>query len=344
VERADQLLIDTEPGTGRVGLARSLARAPLLSVVARRLILAVPLLFIVSVLSFVLVSVSPGDPAQTISGSDYTSVSHADYVRLRHSLGLDQPLYERYWHWLAHAARGDLGASLYSAQPVTTSIDARLPVTLSLIGGALLVITLIGVGLGLVSAVRGGLLGRFVDGLALVGFALPAFWVGAVLIAIFAVDLHWLPATGYVSFADSPRSWFLSLILPVAALAVHSVAAVAKQTREAMLDALGSEYTRMAWARGVSAASIFLRHALKHAAMRVTTVMGLIIVGLLAGTVFVETVFALPGLGTQVVQATIQHDLPVIQGVVVYFTVIVVLVNLATDVAYTFLDPRVRAR
>ena len=152
-----------------------------------------------------------------------------------------------------------------------------------------------------------------------------------------------MPATGYVSPLQSPGAWFLSLVLPVTALALHSVATIAKQTREAMLDALGSEYVRMARASGISPASILFRHALKNAAIRVVTILGLQTVGLLGGTVFVEAVFALPGLGGLAANAATQHDLPIIQGVVVYFTAIVVLVNLAIDVAYTWLDPRVRA-
>jgi peptide/nickel transport system permease protein len=226
---------------------------------------------------------------------------------------------------------------------VTQAIDQRLPVTVSLIAGALVVTLVLGVGFGVFSAVRGGVAGRLVDGLGLLGFALPSFWVGAVLIAIFAVDLGWFPATGYVPLAESPRRWVLSLVLPVVALGFVTVANVAKQTREAMLDALASEYVRMAWASGVPAWSIFFRHALKNAAIRVLTVIGITVVGLLGGTVFVESVFALPGLGGLAVTATSAHDLPMIQGIVVYFTLIVVGVNLVVDLAYTLLDPRVRA-
>jgi peptide/nickel transport system permease protein len=193
------------------------------------------------------------------------------------------------------------------------------------------------------SAVRGGAAGRAVDALALLGFALPSFWLGAVLIQFFAVDHHWFPATGYVPLAQSPKDWALSLVLPVSALALHSVAAIAKQTREAMLDALASEYVRMAWATGISPTAIVLRHALRNASIRVVTILGLLVVGLLGGTVFVEHVFALPGLGGLSVLAATQHDLPVIQGVVLYFTAIVLTVNLVVDVAYTWLNPRVRA-
>jgi peptide/nickel transport system permease protein len=312
-----------------------------LRVVARRLLLAVPLLFIVSILSFVLVSLTPGDAAQQILGVEATP---EQYAALRHAMGLDRPLYTQYWHWLQNALHGDFGVSLITSQPVTQAIDQRLPVTASLIVGALLLTTILGVSIGAFSAVRGGIAGRFVDAFALAGFALPSFWLGAALIALFAVRLHWFPATGYVPFAESPDKWFLALVLPVIALALHSVAAIAKQTRESMLDALSSEYVRMARASGVSRSSIVMRHAFKNASIRVATILGLLTVGLLGGTVFVESVFALPGLGSLAVSSSLGHDLPMIQGVVVYFTVIVVVVNLLIDLAYTWLDPRLRTR
>jgi peptide/nickel transport system permease protein len=305
----------------------------------RRLAWGIPLLFLVTATSFVLVALTPGDAARSIVGAD---APPDVYLRLRHSLGLDLPLYEQYWRWLVSALHGDLGTSVVSGQRVTDLINSRLPVTLSLIGGALLATVLFGVGIGVFSARRGGALGRAVDGFALLGFALPSFWVGAILIELFAVKVHWFPATGYVPLSASPKAWALSLVLPVTALALHSVAAIAKQTREAMLDALNSEYIRMSWACGLRPRTIVYRHALRNASIRVVTIVALLFVGLLGGTVFVESVFALPGLGSLAVSSATQHDIPVIQGIVVYFVIIVVLVNLATDLTYTWLDPRVR--
>jgi peptide/nickel transport system permease protein len=217
-------------------------------------------------------------------------------------------------------------------------------VTLWLIGGALLVSAILGIGMGVFSAARQGAAGRAVDGFALLGFAIPSFWLGAVLVALFAVDLRLLPATGYVSLAQSPGQWLRSLILPVATLALSGVAAIAKQTREAMLEALSSEYIRMARANGISPASILFRHALKNAAAPVLTVIGLQAVGLLGGTVLAESVFSLPGLGGLAVTSALGRDLPTMQGVVVYFTIIVVIINLAVDLAYSWVNPRVRAR
>lgn len=314
---------------------------PLLRVVVRRLLLAVPLLFVVSVLSFVLVSLTPGDVARQILGQD---APESAVVSLRHQLGIDQPLYEQYWHWLTNALSGDFGTSVFTGQGVAQAIDQRFGVTLSLILVSLLVVGVLGVGLGVLSAVRGGVVARLVDAFSLIGFALPSFWIGAVLISLLAVRNHWFPAVGYVPLTDSPGRWLQSLVLPVIALSLHSVAALAKQTREAMLDVLGSEHIRMARANGVSTRSLLFRHALKNASIRIVTIFGLLTVGLLGGTVIVESVFALPGMGNLAVSAVTQHDLPVVQGLVIYYTVIVVVVNLLVDLAYTWLNPRVRTR
>jgi peptide/nickel transport system permease protein len=328
---------------GRTGDNRSpnvleFARHPLLRVIMRRLVLAVPLLLVVSALSFLLVSLTPGDATDHILGTTGTAAEHA---ALRRALGLDLPLYDQYWQWFRHAVTGNLGTSIVGGQSVSQEIGQRLPVTLSLIVGALGVSIVVGVGLGLFSAMRGGLVGRAVDTLALIGFAFPAFWVGAELIVLFAVKFTWFPATGYVALSQSPAEWLRSLVLPVASLSLYGVAATARQTREAMLDVLGSEHIRMAWANGIGARSIVFRHALKNASMRVVTVLGIQAVGLLGGTVLVENVFALPGLGSLVVTASIEHDLPAVQGVAVYFTIIVVLINLLIDLTYTWLNPKV---
>ena len=310
-----------------------------MKVVLRRLLSAVPLLFVVSALSFLLISLVPGNAAVAILG---TTGTPASYAALRHQLGLDKPLYGQYWQWLHHALHGDLGRSLLTGEPVSRAITERFPVTLSLIAGALLATVVLGVGLGVFSAVRGGIAGRVVDALALVGFSLPAFWMGAVLIALFAVDLRWFPAVGYVPLAHSPTQWARSLVLPVMALALHSTAVLAKQTREAMLDVLASEHIRVAYANGLAPSAIYFVLALKNASLRVVTILGLQTVGLLGGTLFVEQVFALPGLGYVLVNASVQHDLPVVQGVTVFFTLIIVGVNLVVDLLYTWLNPRVR--
>lgn len=321
--------------------ARSILGHPVLRALRRRLLLAVPLLFVVSALTFLLVSVAPGNAAQEILG---TNAPPGAYARLRRALGLNLPLWDQYWHWLRGAVTANLGASLFTSQPVEQAIAQRLPVTLSLLVGALLVSALVGVALGIFSALRGGAIGRVVDVLALVGFALPGFWIGAELIVLFAVKVAWFPATGFVAFSQSPVEWLRSLVLPVVTLSLVGIGSIAKQTREAMLDALASEYIRMAWANGLSPRSIYFKHALKNASVRIVTIIGLHAVYLLVGTVLVENVFALPGLGSLVVNAATEHDLPVVQGVAVCFTVLVVLFNLIVDLTYTILNPRVQVR
>jgi peptide/nickel transport system permease protein len=304
-------------------------------------VMAVPLLFVVSALTFVLVSLTPGNAAEEILGTRATA---DEYAALNRELGLNLPLYQQYWDWLGRALHGSLGESIFTHQAVTQIIGQRLPVTLSLLVGSLLVSMVLGVSLGVFSALRGGATGRAVDALALVGFSLPAFWVGAELIVIFAVWRNWFPATGYVPLDVSPVGWLHSLVLPVFALSLYGIAATAKQTREAMLDVLASDYIRMARANGIPRRSVIFRHALRNASIRIVTVLGLQAIGLLGGTVLVENVFALPGLGSLMVTSVTQHDLSVVAGMVVYFTLIVVVINLVVDLAYTWLNPKVRVR
>lgn len=324
---------------GRRAFGRA-AAGPVARLVARRVASAIALVIGVSFVSFVLIAIAPGDPARQIVG---LQGSEADYQRVRHELGLDHSLLHQYADWLGSALHGDLGTSIFNAQPVTQAIGERLPVTLCLIIGSLALSLLIGVALGVFSAVRGGLAGYLADGFSLIGFALPTFWIGAILIVVFAAKLGWLPATGYVSFADSPTDWARSLVLPLAALTIGGVAAFARLTRESMLLALTSEHVRMARAAGASERSVVYRHALRNAAAPVITVVGVNFAALLGGTVYVETVSAMPGLGSLVATSASKQDIPIIQGVVLTFTLIVVVVNLLLDLAYAWLDPRVRA-
>ncbi|MGI6870551.1 MULTISPECIES: ABC transporter permease [Amycolatopsis] len=309
--------------------------------VLRRLTIAVPLVFIVSVLTFVLESLAPGDTARTILGTNYTPEG---YAQLHEKLGLGDPVLVQYWHWLTDAVRGDLGVSPISGLSVGSEIVNRMGVTLSLIVGTTLVSALLGVALGVLSAVRGGRLGKAIDVFSLLGFALPNFWLGLVLITGLAVTVRLFPATGYVPLTASPSEWVASLVLPVITLALGGAAAVAKQTRDSMSDALDAEYVYVLRANGASERSLVLRHALRNAAIPVVTVVGLLFVGLLNSTVLVEGVFAMPGLGGLAVQATTQHDLPMIQGVAVTFTIVVVIVNLLVDLLYGWLNPKVRVR
>ena len=306
----------------------------------RRLALSIPLALIASLISFVLMAFLPGDAARALLGPNAT----ADQITaLRQELGLDRPLWEQYVSWLSGAVQGDLGASLISRQPVVEILNGRLAPSLSLIIGATLVASLLGVVLGVIGA-RRGRAGALVDSGSLLALAVPDFWLGLVLVVVFAVNLGWLPPTGYVPLADNPVGWATSLVLPVVTLSLPAMARIAKQTRDAMSDALNRPFVRTLRAAAVSERSITYRHALRNAAVPILTVIGLAFIGALGGTVAVESIFAIPGLGSTAVSATASRDLPLIQGVVVYFTLIVIVVNLAVDLAYGYVNPRVRTR
>jgi peptide/nickel transport system permease protein len=300
---------------------------------------SLPLLFFVTALTFFLVSLTPGDPALVILGPNHAP---EEYARVREQLGLNQPLLMRYGSWLGDLLQGNLGNSIFNQEPVVTVLNGRLGVTLSLVIGTTLVSTIIGIGLGLAGAMRRGVLAKLVDTVSLLGFAIPNFWLALVLVAIFALGLRWVPAIGYVDPATSPGGWLQSLVLPVVVLSAPVIGLVAQQTRNAILEVLEKPFIRTLRAGGASRSSILFRHLLRSASIPIITVVGLTFIGLLSGTVIVETVFALPGLGGLAVQATARHDLPIIQGVVLYFTVIVIVVNLLVDLAYAWLNPKVR--
>jgi peptide/nickel transport system permease protein len=307
--------------------------------IVRRTFLSVPLLFIVSVWTFVLVALIPGNIARTIVGAQATE---QQYLSVRRSLGLNEPLYTRYWQWLEHALHGNLGVSLYSQQPVSSLLDSRLSPTLFLVVGATVVSAAVGVVFGVAGALHPGMVDRVVDGIALLGLSIPSFFLGFLLVEWFAVSLRLFPASGYVTFGASPAGWLESLVLPVVTLSAGGVAVIAKQTRDAMRDVLDRPFIRTLRATGIPRGSIIFKHALRSAAIPVVTIIGLVFVAVLGGSVVVESVFALPGLGSLAVQATTESDLPLIQGIALYFTVIVIVVNLIVDLAYSLLDPRVR--
>jgi peptide/nickel transport system permease protein len=308
-------------------------------ILVRWLIGTIPVLLIVSVLTFVLSSLVPGNAARNILGINAT----AEQVDLlTREMGLNDPLPIRYWNWLTGAVQGDLGVSVINGQQVSEAIGVRVGATASLIIGALVLAAVLGVTLGIVSALRGGWVGKLVDVIAVVGLAIPGFWFGLVLVALFAVGWQIFPATGYVAPGVSIAEWLRSLVLPVVTLAVPAAAPVAKQTRDGMLTALGKDYVRVLRARGISERSIVMKHALRNAAAPVVTVLGIIAVVLLGGTVLVETVFLIPGLGGLSVSATATHDIPMIQGLAVVFAIIVMIVNLAIEIVYAVINPKVR--
>lgn len=306
---------------------------------ASRVFASLLLLIVVPTITYFVQGIAPANVAKGILGLDATDAQIADF---NHRLGLDQPLIIRYLHWLGRAITGDLGSSYTSGQPVQQILAPRLGVSLSLIVGALVVFTVVGVVIGVLSATRGRVVGRFLDVVSTVGIAVPNFWLAVILIATFAVAVPLFPATGYVFFSDSPYFYFLSLALPVLALAFAGITAVAKQTRDQMLLAVRSPWARTLRANGASEFSIVYKHALRNAAGPVITVIGTIFVGSLSGSVVVENIFVLPGLGSQSLASALQADLPVVQGIAVYFTIIVVVVNVLIDIANAILNPKVR--
>lgn len=317
----------------------------MLRLIGRRLGISVVLIFVVSLLTFVLESLAPNDVAKTILSRNSTtggSYSQEAYLQLRHQLGLDRPILVQYLSWLGHALRGDLGDSPISGLSVTSEVASRLPVTLSLVLLGTAVTAVVGVGLGVLSAVRGGVLGRVVDGLALLGAAIPSFWFALVLVTLFAVTVPLFPATGYVPLSEAPGEWARGLVLPIATLAVPGVAVFAKHARDAMLETLSRDFVTALRANGASERSIVLRHGLRNGSIQVVTVVGLTFIGIFMGTVFIEDVFAMPGLGGLATSAATQYDMPMVQGVVVMFTLVVVVVNLLVDLVYGWLNPKVR--
>ncbi len=313
----------------------------MLQMILRRLGMSVPLLFVVTFLAFFLNSLAPGDLARTMMQGEGTE---EQYQALRVDLGLDQPVIVRYGRWLGQALQGDLGMSFFTKEPVTELLNGRIGVTLSLMVGVAIVCVSVGLLLGVFSALRGGWVGRSIDTISLMGLIFPSFWVALVFIAIFAVGLRWLPATGYTPFWQDPKLWLLSLVLPVFSVALHSITTVAKQTRDSMSDVMGRDFIRSLRACGIPERSIIWKHGLRNAALPVVTVLGLVMVSALSGTVFVERVFVLPGLGSLAVSAALTNDIALLQGATLYFTLLTIAINLLVDLSYGWLNPKVRVQ
>jgi peptide/nickel transport system permease protein len=311
----------------------------MLRVVGRRLLIAIPMLIVIASLAFLLVSLIPGDPAVSILGPDATP---AQYAALRESMGLNRPLVVQYGDWMLHAIRGDLGNSVQTGRPVVVLIAERLPVTISIAFLGVIVTFALGVMLGLVGALRGGWVGKTAQVISVLGVSVPGFWLGILLVLVFSVSLAWLPATGYVPLSDSPGGWLRSLILPVVTVALAGVAAIARQTRASMNDALSKDYIRTLLASGTPRNTIIFKHALRNASIPVVTSLGFQFITIFGGAFIIEQVFALPGLGQLTVSAVSNHDIPLIQGVVLLSAVLVIVVNLAVDLLYSWLNPKVR--
>jgi peptide/nickel transport system permease protein len=296
----------------------------------------------VSIIVFMVLHLSPGDPVEIMLGAQATQ---EDRARLRADLGLDQPVHVQYVRWLGHVARGDLGRSLWMKRPVLAEVLLRFQATLILAGTALLLSTTLGIALGVASATRpNSLLDRLSATASLFGASMPSFWLGIVLMVVFALRLGWLPASGmYAPYGGGGLLDLLAhLLLPAVTLAAASVTIIARLTRATMLETLGQDYIRTARAKGVVERGVVLRHGLKNALIPIVTVVGVQAGYLLGGAVLTETVFAWPGVGTLMVQGILARDVPLVQGCVLVVALSFVLVNLAVDLVYAWLDPRIR--
>jgi peptide/nickel transport system permease protein len=313
----------------------------MIRIAIRWLLSSAALLFAVTALTFVLASLAPGSAVRAVLGAQ-TSVSPQQYAQMKHQLGLDEPLLVQYWHWLSGLLHGSLGNDLLSGQPITAALSTRIGASLSLIIATIVVSGVAGVTVGTVSAVRGGVTGRILDTLAVSGFALPSFWLALILIEVLAVRVRLFPTTGYVALDGDPGQWLRSIVLPVLTLSAGTTAAIARQTRDSMLQVFSRDFVTALRSRGLPLRVIVVKHALRNAAIPVVTTLGVVFIGLLGGTVLVEQVFAIPGLGEAAVTATTNHDLPMIEGIAFYFAVLVVIVNLLVDISYTALNPKVR--
>ncbi|GHS86186.1 ABC transporter permease [Actinomycetota bacterium] len=311
----------------------------MLTFVIRRLWSGVVLLFAISFIAYALLYLSSGDIGRSLLGRNAT----VEQVLAKNTeLGLDRPLLVRYVEWLRHAVTGDFGGSWFTNETVTHALTTRLPVTLSLVVGVTVVSALVSFGLGMAAGVRRGRLDTFVQFLAITGNAVPGFLVALLLVLVFAVQLHWFPATGYVAPSTSPAAWVATVTLPIIALSIGAIAGTAQQVRSSVIAVLDQDYVRTMRSHGVPERTVLLKHVLRNASVPGLTVLALQFVGLLGGAVIVEQIFALPGVGALAVSATGRGDIPVVMGVVVATVAIVVVVNLLVDLAVGWLNPKAR--
>ncbi len=312
----------------------------MLPYIIRRILSGIPVLLLVVVFVFLLLRMSPGDPAQIIAGDSATT---EDIARIRAQLGLDQPIHAQFLIWLGQILQGDLGRSVISNIPVTEMIVQRLEPTLSLALTTIIFACLTAIPLGIVAAARAG---TYVDRIAMIfsvtSFSFPVFFTGYLFVVIFAINLKWLPVQGFRPISEGIGPFLYHITLPTITLGLAYMALLTRMTRSAMLEVLHQDYIRTARAKGLGTTTILFVHALKNAAVPIVTTAGIGIALLIGGAVVTETVFAIPGVGRLTVDAILAHDYPVIQAVILLFSVLYVLLNILIDVSYCLLDPRVR--
>ncbi len=308
--------------------------------ILRRVLSTLPVLAIVAVLVFLMLRLTPSDPAAIIAG-DYASPEQIEGIRER--LGLNEPILKQFIIWISGVLQGDFGESFFYKKQVAELIGERLEPTLSLSVITILLVVLVAVPLGIIAAHNHGTwIDRFVMGFSVLGFSIPVFVVGYILIYVFAVTLDWLPVQGYQRIREGVGGWLLRLILPAMTLSLVFIAFIARMTRTSVLEVLNEDYIRTARAKGQTEIKVLIRHALANAAVPILTIIGLTVAILIGGVVVTESVYTLPGLGLLTVDAVLARDYPTIQAVILLFSFAYVLINLLVDVAYTFLDPRIR--
>jgi peptide/nickel transport system permease protein len=308
--------------------------------IARRLLSTIPVLAIVAVLVFMLLRLTPGDPAAILAGD---AASSEQIEGIRKTLGLDQPLPVQFGIWLGQMLQGDLGESYYYKVRVTELISQRLEPTLSLAALTIVIAILVAVPLGVVAAWRfGGWFDRTLMGFSVFGFSVPVFVVGYLLVWLASLKLGWFPVQGYKPIADGVGNFLYHLVLPAITLSVIYIALLARVTRASVLEALGEDYIRTARAKGLAESRVLISHALANAAVPIVTIIGIGIALLIGGVVVTESVYAIPGLGRLTVDAVLSRDFPTIQGVILFFSLVYVVVNLLVDLSYVILDPRIR--
>lgn len=306
----------------------------------RRILSVIPVLFVVSLVSFAIIAIVPGDVTAELAGAEATPEQRA---QIRQQLGLDIPLYQQAIQWYGRALQGDLGHSWLLKVPVTDAVLDRLPVTLSLAGLALVLAIIFGVLTGTLAAIKhDSWLDQGTMSFALAGLSIPDFWFGLILISIFSVGLAWFPTGGYTPISQDFFGWVRSMTLPALALAFTQMGVIARMTRSSMLEVMGQDYIRTAKAKGMKKHIIIFKHALRNALVSVVTVIGVMTGVLLGGAIVIETVFALPGIGLLIIGAIQRRDFPIIQGGLLITASIFVFVNILVDLAYGWLDPRVR--
>ncbi|MBW8904757.1 MAG: ABC transporter permease [Betaproteobacteria bacterium] len=312
----------------------------MIAFIARRLAATVPVLLVVAVLVFALLRLAPGDPAAIMAGDAATAEQIAS---IRAGLGLDRPIVVQFGIWLGKVLSGDLGESFYFRIKVATLIGQRLEPTFALAALTMLLAVLVSVPLGVLAAWRqGGWLDRALMGFSVLGFSIPVFVLAYLLIWLFSLELGWLPVQGYARIAEGVGPFLRHLVLPATTLSVIYIALIARVTRASVLEALGEDYIRTARAKGLPELRVLVRHALANAAVPIATVIGIGVAILIGGVVVTESVYAIPGLGRLTVDAVLARDFPTIQGVILFFSVVYVLVNLLIDLSYVLLDPRIR--